>query len=155
MFSWKTRGKKRKLPSYPSQRLRSPVTVSSSSEKATSALTGAHLLLRRVELRGREFLSPGLVGYNALLHLLIVSSDPEDLPRSYNTVVKSVHYVENVPAAKTHLAFLRLFVVEVGPIHFIKLYFVSYDRSPGINTINFKNFKNFKTLTHVIDYRCL
>lgn len=96
------------------------MAVSSSSEEATSALTGAHLLLRSVELRGREFLGPSFIGYDALLHLLIVSSDPENLPRSYDTIVKGVHYVEDVPAAETHLAFLRLLVMEMSSTHFTR-----------------------------------
>lgn len=113
------------------------MAVSSSSEEATSALTGAHLLLRRVELCGRELLGPSFIGYDALLHLLIVTSDPEDLPRSYDTVVKSVHYVKDVPAAETHLAFLRLLIMEMCPTHFTKY----------VIKINFEN------LTRLADYK--
>lgn len=90
------------------------MAVSSSSEEAASALAGTHLLLRCVELRGCEFLGSRLVRYYALLNLLVIPSDSENLPRSHDAVVKSVYHVENVPAAKTHLAFLRLLVVEVS-----------------------------------------
>jgi hypothetical protein len=91
------------------------MAVSSSPEEAPSALVGAHLLLRRVELRGRKFLGPRLVRYYALLYLLVVPSDPKHLPRSYDAIVESIHHVEHIPAAKAHLAFLRLLVMEVSP----------------------------------------
>jgi len=91
------------------------MAVPSSPEEAPSALVGAHLLLRRVELRGRELLGSRLVRYDALLHLLVVSSDPKHLPGSYDAVVKSIHHVEDVSAAEAHLAFLRLLVMEVSP----------------------------------------
>lgn len=90
------------------------MTVSSSPEEATSAFAGAHLFLRRVELRGCKFLSSGLIRYDTFLHLLIVSSDSENLPGSYDAVVKSVHHVKDVAAAKTHLTFLRLLIVKMS-----------------------------------------
>lgn len=148
VFLVKTRKRKGELLPYPAQRLRSPVAVSSSSEEATSALTGAHFLLRRVELRGRELLSPSLVGYDALLYLLIVSSDPKDLPGSYDAIVKSIHHVEDVSATEAHLAFLRLLIVEVGPTHFVKIHFVDCNCSPGVNMISFDN------LSRATNYKC-
>jgi len=91
------------------------MAVPSSPEEAPSALIGAHFLLRRVELRGRELLGSRLVRYYALLHFLVVSSDPKDLPGSYDAIVESIHHVKHVPAAEAHLAFLRLLVMEVSP----------------------------------------
>lgn len=102
--------------SYPSQRFRASVAVPSSSEEATSALAGAHLLLGRVELRGGEFFGPGFIWNNTLLHFLIVPPDSKDLPRAYDTVVKGVHHMENVPAAETHLALLRLLIMEMSSV---------------------------------------
>jgi len=100
------------------------VTVSSSPEEATSALAGTHFFLRRVELRGCKLLSPSLIRYNAFLYLLIVSSNSENLPRSYNAIVKCVHHMEDVAAAKTHLSFLRLLIVKMSSTHFTKIYLV-------------------------------
>lgn len=96
------------------------MTVSSSSEEATSALAGAHLFLRRVELRGRKLFSPGLIRYDAFLYLLIISSNSENLPRSYDAIVKSVYHVKNVAAAKTHLSFLRLLIMKVSSAYLKK-----------------------------------
>lgn len=97
------------------------MTISSSPEEATSAFAGAHLFLRRIELRGCELLSPGLVRYDAFLYLLIVSSNSKNLPGSYDAVVKSVHHVEDVAAAKTHLTFLRLLIVKMSSAQFTKI----------------------------------
>lgn len=113
-FRFKIVNREETLFPYSSQRLGAPMAVSSSPEEATSALACTHLLLRRVELRGCEFLGSRLVGYNALLNLLVITSDSKNLPGSHDPVVKSVNHVENVPAAKTHLALLRLLVVEVS-----------------------------------------
>lgn len=90
------------------------MAVSSSPEEAPSALAGTHLLLRCVKLCGREFLGTSLVGNNAFLHLLVVPSNSEDLPGAYDAIMESVHDMEDVPAAKTHFAFLRLLVMEVS-----------------------------------------
>lgn len=97
------------------------MAVSSPSEETTSALTGAHLLLRRIELRGRKLLGSGFIGYDALLHLLIISSNSENLPRSHDAVVKSIHHVKDIPAAEAHFALLRLLVVEVSSVYFAKI----------------------------------
>lgn len=128
--------------SYPSQRFRASMTVSSSPEEATSALAGTHLFLRRVELRGCKLLSPGLIGNNALLYLLIISSNSENLPRSYDAIMKSVHHVKDVAAAKTHLTFLRLLVVKVSSMHFMKIctssVYIFNNRFSLTNEIKFK-----------------
>lgn len=123
------------------------MAVSSSPEEATSALAGAHLFLRRVELRGCELLSPGLIRYNAFLYLLIVSSNSENLPGSYDTVVKSVHHVKDVTAAKTHLTFLRLLIVKVSSAHFTKIHLVNCNYLLSTNKIK------FRMLTEVISYK--
>lgn len=92
------------------------MTISSSSEKATSAFAGTHFLLRRVKLRGCELLGAGLVRYNALLYLLIVSSNSKNLPGSYDTIMKGIHHMKDISAAKTHFTFLRLFVMKMSPM---------------------------------------
>lgn len=92
------------------------MAISSSSEKATSAFASTHLLLRSVKLRGCEFFSASLVRYNALLYLLVVSSNSKNLPRSYDTVVKSIHHMEDISAAKTHFTFLWLLVMKMSPM---------------------------------------
>ena len=38
----------------------------------------------------------------------------KDLPRAYNPIVKRVDHVEHVGLPESHLALLRLFVVEMG-----------------------------------------
>lgn len=99
------------------------MTVSSSPEEAASTLAGTHLFLRRVELRGCKLLSPGLIRYDTFLYLLIVSTNSENLPGSYDAIVKSVYYVKNVATAKTHLSFLRLFIMKVSSAQFTKIYY--------------------------------
>ena len=91
------------------------MAASSPPEEAPPAFVGAQLFFSRVELCRGKLLGPGLVRYDALLHLLIISSNAVDLPRTHDAVVQGVKHMEDVPASEAHLAFLRMLVVKVGP----------------------------------------
>lgn len=84
-------------------------------EEASSALAGAHLLLRRVELGGSQLLGACFVRYYTFLDLLVVPTDAVHLPGTYDAVVQRVNDVENVSATKTHFSLVWLLVMEVRP----------------------------------------
>jgi hypothetical protein len=89
------------------------MAASSSPKKASSALAGAQLLLRRVKLGGCQFLGSSFVRYYSLLNLLIITSDAINLPGTNDAIVQRVDYVKDVATAKAHFPFVRMLVMEM------------------------------------------
>lgn len=98
---------------YSSERFGASMTASSSSEKASPAFARTQFFFCGVKLCSSKFFCACFIRDNSLLHFLVVSSYPENLPGTYDAIVQSVYHVENISTSETHLALFWLFVVKM------------------------------------------
>jgi hypothetical protein len=102
------------IPVFFAQTLRPPVRTPPPPEEASPRLVRRHLLLCRVELRRGQLFCSRFVGNNPFLHLLVVPTDSEDLPRPHHPIIQSVDHVEDVTRSERHFSFGGIVVMEVG-----------------------------------------